>query len=281
MEAELDCLQADGVIEPVKFAEWAAPVAPVIKGNGTIQICGEYKLTVNQVATVDSYPLPLPRIEDLIAPLSGGVVFSKLDLTHAYQQLELEESSRRFVTINTHKGLFRYTRLPFGIASAPAIFQQTMEPLLQGIAHICVYIDNILVTGKSEADHLQRLEQVLERLEKAGMKLKRSKCRFMLPEVEYLGHRINKQGLQPTEDKAKAIRDALHPKAVSELKAAQGFNQLLCQVLPNLASTLAPLHQLLRKNTQWTWGKDQDAAFNAAKDSLAYWHISIPRKNWF
>ena len=104
---------------------------PVRKSDGGVQICGDYKITVNRAAKLEKYPIP--RIEELFASLSGGKTFSKLDLSHAYLQIPLDEQSQPYVTINMHKGLFRYTRLPFGIASAPSIFQRVMENLLQGI----------------------------------------------------------------------------------------------------------------------------------------------------
>eukprot|EP00731_Ephydatia_muelleri_P001700 Em0001g1700a len=129
IEEELERLQRDGIIEPVKFSEWAAPVVPVLKSDGSLRLCGDYKVTVNSVANVESYPLP--RINDLLGSLTGGKVFSKLDLSHAYLQLPLDEKSKEYVTITTHKGLFRYNRMPFGVASAPAIFQRTMERILQ------------------------------------------------------------------------------------------------------------------------------------------------------
>ena len=121
VEVELDRLEKAGVIRPVQFSDWAAPIVPVVKRDGTIRICGDYKLTVNQAATTDAYPLP--RIEDLFASLSGGKLFSKLDLAHAYQQIPLADESMKYTTINTHKGLYQYTRLPFGVASAPSIFK--------------------------------------------------------------------------------------------------------------------------------------------------------------
>ena len=199
VEQELDRLQKQGIIRPVTFSDWAAPIVPILKKDGSVRICGDYRLTVNQTAKLETYPLP--RIEDLLASLSGGKTFTKLDLAHAYQQVELEENSRKFVTINTHRGVFEYTRLPFGVASAPAVFQRIMENLLQGLKHVCVYLDDILVTCSSERDHLDNLAEVLKRLEDAGMRLKRSKCEFMLPAVEYLGHKISDEGLQPTEGK--------------------------------------------------------------------------------
>ena len=100
-----------------------------------------------------------------------GRPFSKVDLASAYQQIVLDEESREYTTINTHKGLYQYTRLPFGVASAPAIFQRTIENILQGIKHVCVYLDDILVTGTTEEEHLHNLDQVLSKLENAGIHL--------------------------------------------------------------------------------------------------------------
>ena len=138
VEVELDRLQSLGVIRPVKFSDWAAPIVPVMKGDGRVRICGDYKITINHAAKLEKYPVP--RIEELFASLAGGKTFSKLDLSLAYIQIPLDEASRRYVTVSTHKGLFEYLRLPFGVASAPSIFQRVMENLLQGIPRVCVYI---------------------------------------------------------------------------------------------------------------------------------------------
>lgn len=119
IEQELQRLQAAGIVESITTADWAAPIVPILKPDGTIRICGDYKVTVNRVTQVDTYPLT--RINDLFASLAGGKEFSKIDLAHAYQQIPLDESSKKLVVINTHKGLYQYNRLPFGVASAPAI----------------------------------------------------------------------------------------------------------------------------------------------------------------
>jgi len=104
VEVELERLQQQGIIEPIQFSDWAAPIVPVVKSDGSVRICGDYKVTINRVAKLDKYPIP--RIDDLFASLSGGQKFSKVDLSHAYQQIQLDEESRQYVTINTHKGLF-------------------------------------------------------------------------------------------------------------------------------------------------------------------------------
>ncbi len=250
VEMELEHLERAGVIEPVQFSDWAAPIVPIVKRDSSIRICGDYKLTVNKAAKLDVYPLPC--IEDLLASLSGGTSFSKLDLAHAYLQLPLDDDSKKFATINTHRGLYQYNRLPFGVASAPAIFQRMMENLLHGLPNVTVYIDDVLVTGASDSEHLRNLDGVLTRMGEAGLRLKKDKCTFMLPEVEYLGHKISRHGLQPTPEKVRAVADAPPPQDVTQLKSFLGLVNYYGKFLPNLSTALAPLHFLLQKQTKWS-----------------------------
>ena len=222
VEKELERLTKEGIIEPVQYAEWAAPIVPVLKSDKTsVRICGDFKLTVNQASKLDRYPIP--KVEDLFATLAGGKSFTKLDLSQAYQQIELEETSKNYVVINTNKGLFRYTRLPYGVSSAPGLFQRAMENLLQSLPHVVVYIDDILVTGDSNESHLANLREVLVRLEDAGLRLKKNKCVFMAPSVTYLGHKIDGEGLHPIAEKVKAVNDAPNPRNVQELKSYLGL----------------------------------------------------------
>ena len=126
----------------------------------TVRICGDFKKTINQAAKVDKYPIP--QIEDLLTQSAGGQKFTKLDMRQAYHLLE--EESKNFVVIYTHRSLFRYPSLPYGVSSAPGIFQKITEGLLKGIAGVIVYIDDILTTGKTTEQHLSALEEVLKRL---------------------------------------------------------------------------------------------------------------------
>ena len=123
VEEELDCLPAEGIIEPRQFADWAAPIyiVPVLKGVQTVRICGDFKQTINQASKLDKYPIP--RIEDLFAGLAGGTCFSKLDLSKAYLQIPLDNEAQAIAVINTHKGLYQFNHLPYGVSSTPGIFQ--------------------------------------------------------------------------------------------------------------------------------------------------------------
>jgi len=209
---ELDRLESEGVLVKTTYSDWAAPIVAVPKRDGRLRLCGDYKVTVNPVLDVDQYPLRKP--EDIFATLSGGQSFTTLDLSYAYNQLLLDEDSRKYVTINTLQGLYQYTRLPFGIASAPAIFQRTMDSILQGVEGVACYIDDIIITGRTQEEHLEHLEEVLRRLLKHGVHVKKAKCRFLQPSVNFLGHRIDAEGIHTTEDKLQAIVQAPAPRNI-------------------------------------------------------------------
>ena len=220
------------------------------------------------------------QIEDLFAKLAVGKAFTKLDMSQAYQQLLLDEESRKYAVINTHHGLFRYNRLPFGISSAPGIFQRVMESILSGIPGVVVYIDDVLVTGKSEEEHLSALEEVLRRIMESGFRLRKDKCVFLAPSVVYLGHQIDSEGLHPVAEKVEAVQEAPAPKNVSELKSYLGLLTYYSRFLPNLSSELAPLYKLLKHNEPWHWTSRQKKAFERSKELLLssqLLHVVCPR----
>ena len=244
---------------------WAAPIIVVHKKDGRFCICGDYKVTVNRSLDIDQYPLPKPA--DLFATLAGGQMFTKLDLAQAYQQLLLDKNSQQYTTINTHQGLYQYTRLPFGISSAPAIFQKTMDVILQGIPHVCCYIDDILVTGVNQQEHLQNLEEVLRRLEQNNLRIKKPKYA---------------QGLHTLPSKVEAILRAPDPENLQQLRSFLGLLNYYGKFIPNLANIVHPLNQLLQKDAKWTWTPDCVQAFTAAKQALnsskvlAHYDPSLP-----
>ena len=146
------------------------------RDKNSVRICGDYSVTVNKASKLECYPIP--KLDDLLAALACGIIYTKLDMSQGYQQFELDELSKKYVV--THKDLFQYNRLPFGVSSAPAIFQSVMESLLQGVPNVCVYIDDILVAGKTYQKHINSLEKVLARLSEAGLRLKKEKCCFTI-----------------------------------------------------------------------------------------------------
>ena len=191
VEEELDRLESLGVVKKVERSDWASPIVCVPKKDGSIRICGDFNVSVNQVLLDNPYPLP--DTEDIFATLGSGTLFSKIDLSNAYQQMELTPESQHYLTVNTHKGLYAYQRLTYVIASAPTLFQSIMDQILQGMDNVRCRIDDILIRTEPH-EHLQALDKVLTRLEKHGILAKWSKCEFMVPSVEFLGYRVDGEG---------------------------------------------------------------------------------------
>ena len=263
---ELKRLEQQGTISPVTHSQWAMPIVSVPKKDGKFRIFGDYKVTVNQVLAVEEYPLPTP--EELFSTLSGVKLFSKLDLSQAYLQLPVQAESKPYLTINTHQGLYTYNRLPFGIASAPAIFQKLMDNVLQGIPGVICYIDDILVSSADEGSHLRALEEVFNRLGNHGFRLKLEKCEFLLTCIEYLGHLISSDGIQPIPSKVEAIMKAPVPVNIQQLRSFLGLINYYGKFIPNLSTLLHPLNALLQASKKWVWPPECTKAFQAAKDQI-------------
>ena len=199
VEAELTRLEEDGILSKVEYSEWTTPIVPVVKRNGSVRVCGDFKVSVNPVLLAEQYPLP--RIEDIFANLAGGKHFSKLDLRQAYHQMEVTEESKKYLTINMHKGLFQYNRLVFGITSSPAIWQRAIDQVLQGIPGTHYILDDMILSGKTDEEHLENLESMLKRLQDVGLKANKEKCEFFRIRVQFCGHEIDREGLPATRHK--------------------------------------------------------------------------------
>lgn len=191
----------------------------------------------------------MPTIPEILTNLQGGLVFSTLDLTQAYQQLRLTRDTADLLTINTIKGLYRVKRMPFGIAAAPAIFQRFMETVLARIPGIGVYLDDVIISGATAAEHLTRLDTVLTRLAQAGLRLKRCKCRFAVERVEYLGHTIDAAGIHPTDEKLKAIKEMPEPTCRTTLQSFLGLLAFYDRFLANRATIAKDLYALWRRTS--------------------------------
>ncbi|XP_063362806.1 uncharacterized protein K02A2.6-like [Cydia amplana] len=263
---EIDRLVNLGVLKPVDHSEYASPVVPVLKKNGSVRLCADYSVSINKQLLIDQYPLP--TINELFSKLHGGKTFTKLDLSMAYNQFELDEDSQRLTCINTHRGLFRFTRLVFGLASAPAIFQRAMECVLAGLDGVLCLLDDVLITGADAAQHQARLKVVLQRLQDAGLVLQRDKCEFFKDEISYLGYIINKEGLKKSPEKIKAIVEAPVPTNISQLQSFLGLSNYYRNFVPGASTILSPLYDLLKKNTKWEWSALHNDAFNKIKRHL-------------
>ena len=263
---ELDRLLDEKIIIPVKHSKWAAPTVPVLKSNNSLRLCGDYKITCNRAANLDCFPIP--KFEDLVSNLANKKFFSKLDLSQAYAQLLLTPESRELTTINTHRGLFQYLRLPYGVSSAPGIFQRAMENLFKDVPDVLCYLDDLLISSETEAAHEKLLNRVFQKLQDSGLKVKPEKCEISVPELLYLGYKITRTGLLPTEDKCRAIKNAPRPTDITQVRSYLGLLNFYRRFIPQAAEVLEPLNRLLKADTPWQWTQEQELAFKKSKEIL-------------
>ena len=261
---------AKGVWRPAQFNSYGTPVVPIRKkaaegSNAPLRVCGDYSVTVNPQLEPHRYLMPLP--DDLIRKLSGGYGFSKIDLADAFNQIMLGPESQKHLALSTHRGVLLQLRLPFGISSAPAHFQEIMDQLTSDLKGVAVYIDDILVSGVSAAEHLENLRALLQRLQDKGLRCRHEKCLFAQPSIEYLGFTLSGNGVAKGS-RVDAIQLMPAPTDVSSLCSFLGSVQFYGKFLPNLATITEPLYRLTKKDVKWSWGSGEQAAFTKLKEML-------------
>ena len=213
---------------------------------------------------IDQHPIPKP--EYTFASLAGGKLFTTLNLSQVYQQLMLDEEPKELVTISTHLGLFRYNWHPFGVPSAPTIFQRKMHQLLNGLPGVKCYLDNIIITGSNHREHFANLNRVLERLHDKGLRLKKSKCHCM---QSYTVRVFGSCSRRERNTHQRAIAEARAPSNITELHSFLGLVNYYACFLRNVSIVLHPLNCLLRKGAGWLWTTKCQEAFQAIKEMLS------------
>ncbi|XP_054267315.1 uncharacterized protein K02A2.6-like [Macrosteles quadrilineatus] len=274
VENELETLQKNGVIYPVLQSLWATPIVVVPKPNNKVRLCGDFKVTLNPNIRTDHYPLPNP--EDIFSSIAGAKLFTKLDLSAAYNQLRINKPSQELLTITTHKGLFRFARLPFGITSAGALFQLTMDKILQGLGNTKAYLDDILIYSQNVKEMTQRVDAVLHRLHEYGVKINSNKSEFFKDRITFLGHCLDQQGIHQSKALTDAIVNAPKPENVSQLKSYLGLLNYYGKFLPNLSTLLQPLYKLLQNDVKWEWCDKCQNAFENSKKLLLKNNVLMP-----
>lgn len=266
VEAELNRLEQSGVLTKVEFSDWAAPIVAVRKANGSIRICADFSSGLNDALETNRHPMPHP--DDIFATLAGGTVFSNLDLSDAYLQIAVHEDSRHLLTVNTHRGLYRYNRLCFGIKASPGIFQETMDAMLAGMDGVISYLDDVIVVGKTADDHNKNLFAVLQRMREWGFNLKAAKCQFMQPELNYLGFIVDARGRRPTPHKVAAIVSMPVPTDVSTLRSFVGMINYYGQFLRKFNELRRPFDKLMAKDAKFVWSDACQRSFEEVKTFL-------------
>ena len=177
IDKELWRLEENEVIKKVDYSEWALPTVYVKKKSNKIRVYVDFSTGLNECLRNHTYPLPTP--EEIFSKLNGGKVFSKIYLSEAYLQVKVEEECKKYLTIHTHRGLYRLRQLPFGLKVAPSLFQQIMDTMFSGLEYAMAYLDDILIKSENFEEDKSHSRKVFKRIEKYGFKVRLESANFV------------------------------------------------------------------------------------------------------
>ena len=255
-----------GVIEP-STSPWASPVVLVKKKSGETRFCIDYR-KLNAISVKDAYPLP--RIDDCLDALAGAKCFSTLDLASGYWQVGMTEEAKSKSAFVTNGGLFQWKVMPFGLCNAPSTFERLMEKVLAGLTwQIClVYLDDIIVYSKTVPEHMNRLEVIMQKFIKAGLKLKPKKCNLFRTQVPFLGHVVSADGVSTDPEKIEAVQKWTVPRDLTDVRSFLGLCSYYRKFVPKFSEIAKPLTKLTEKDQPFTWGSEQENAWLDLKQRL-------------
>ena len=265
VDRKLDELLKEEVIEEVPSGptEWVSPLVVVPKPDGDICVCVDMR-RANEAIERERHPIP--TIEEALHDLNGSTVFSKLDLKWGFHQVELETESRRITAFITHRGLFQYKRLMFGITSAPDKYQKIVKNVLIGCKGVANIADDPIIHRCGIKEHDEILLAVLRRLRERGSSLNEKKCQFRLPKLKFLGHELSSKGIAPSEEEVSAVQNAKPPHSTAEVRSFLGLVQYCAKFLPDFSQVAEPLTMLTTKDLQFMWEDAQQKSFQKRKD---------------
>lgn len=258
-------METRGIIEKVTSApNWISGMSAVSKGKN------DFRLVVNMRApnrAISREYFRLPLIQEMKVRLHGAKYFSKLDLKNAFYHLTLSDESRDLTTFLTEDGMYRFTRLMFGVNCAPEIFQREMMRILKDVENIIVYIDDILIFASSLEDLRKYVAKVLFILKENNLTLNKDKCEYDKPKIKFLGHELDEEGFHIDEEKIKSIQNFREPATLSELRSFLGLASFISPYVPNFADISSPLWAATTGKI-WSWGPEQRKAFNIIKQRI-------------
>ena len=273
LKCTLEDLTRQNIIQPVtEPTPWISSMVIITKKNGTLRICLDPK-DLNSAIRREHYPLP--TIEEVATRLHGAKLFTSLDVRSGFWHIALDEPSSFLTTFHTPFGRYRWKRMPFGICSAPEIFQRRMHEMIEGLQGVEVVADDFVIVGRGETtneamkDHDTNLGALLHRCAEKGVKLNPDKIKLRMKEVPFIGHVATSEGLCVDPSKVAAIMEMPLPTNIAAVQRLLGLAQYLSKFLPHLSQITKPLRVLTQKDTEWLWESAQQQAFDDLKKAVS------------
>ena len=263
---EISKMLEQGIVQPSQ-SPWSSPVVLVQKKDGSTRFCVDYR-KLNNLTLKDSYPLP--RIDESLDALQGSKWFSTLDLQSGYFQVEMDPTDAEKTAFTTICGLYQFKVMSFGLCNAPATFERMMEIILSGLHwETCLlYIDDVIIFADSFEQHLERLSEVLSRLQTAGLKLSPKKCQLFKKQVCFLGHVVSEHGISTDPAKIRAVEQWSAPTDVHQVRSFLGLCSYYRRFVEGFATIARPLHKLTEKKNPFRWTPECQESFMRLKQAL-------------
>lgn len=245
---------------------WVNSMLVVEKKDGSIRLCIDPR-ELNRAIMREHYQVP--TFDDVLPRLAGKTVFSIIDMKDGFWHVELDEDSSKLVTFNTPFGRYSFTRLPFGISSAPEVFQKRAQQAFGDIEGVNIVFDDIIIAASSVDEHDKIFRQLLERARATNVRFNKAKLQLMVSKVCYLGHLVSQEGISPDPEKVRAITNFPTPTSREDLLRFNGMATYVSRYIPNFANTTYAYRQLLKKDVPWNWAEPQHTAIEKIKQQIA------------
>lgn len=266
LKDELQRMSDAGIITRVdEPTEWVSPLVIVRKKSGALRICMDPR-NINECLKREHFEMP--KREEIEAELTGARIFSRLDANSGFYQIPLDEESSRICTFSTPFGRFRFLRMPFGLASAPEVYQKAMSQVFDGLSGVRVYVDDVLIWGSNEKEHEERLRAALDAAQKHGVTLNAEKCEMGMKEIVFLGDKISEKGIQPSPELISSVLQMPEPSTKQELQRVLGMVTYFGKYVPHLSDRTTLLRELLKHDRDFAWGPEHTKELEAIKEAI-------------
>ena len=267
LKLELERLCRIGVLKKKNRSEWGAPSMIIPKKDMTVRFISDFRKLNTKIKRK---PYPLPNIKDILLKLEGFKYGTTLDLNMGYYHIELSPFSKTLCTIVFPFGKYEYQHLPMGLCNSPDIFMENMSDLMRDLEYVRAYIDDIAIfTCASWEDHVEKIDIVLQRLKDTGLKVNGLKSHFGMPEVEYLGYMLTREGIKPVQKKVQGIIDIAPPKNIKQLRSFLGAVNYYRDMWIRRSHILEPLTKLLSPKVKYKWSEEAQIAFDNIKKVMS------------